>query len=166
MDQDTLIKAAPVAIAIAALAVALVGNARLTSARRSLKLLQGSFNGQTIVDAVATYVGEVQATQKDLLVLAKRHDELLALLGRSARNLAVIRYDAFEEMGGRLSFSAAWLNDHGTGVVLTSINGRSESRVYAKDVQEGASEHTLSPEEQQAVTEALGRKRKVRTPRG
>ncbi|MGI8425269.1 MAG: DUF4446 family protein [Actinomycetota bacterium] len=166
MDQDTLIKAAPVAIAIFALVIALAGSVRLTSARRSLKLLQGTFNGQTLVDAVATYVGEVKGTQQNLNQLAKRHEELAAMLGRSARNLAVIRFDAFEEMGGRLSFSAAWLNDYGTGVVLTSINGRSESRVYAKEVQEGVSEHTLSPEEQQAVSEALGRKRKVRTDRG
>ena len=61
---------------------------------------------------------------------------------------------AFEDMGGRLSFSAALLDDSGDGLVLTSINGRSETRTYAKGVKAGASDHSLSPEEQQAISYA------------
>ena len=51
---------------------------------------------------------------------------------QSLRNVAVVRYDAFGDMGGRLSFSAALLDDIGDGIVLSSINGRGESRTYAK----------------------------------
>jgi hypothetical protein len=57
-------------------------------------------------------------------------------------------------MGGRMSFSAALLDDAGDGLVLTSINGRSETRTYAKGVRAGASDHTMSPEEQQAIAYA------------
>jgi hypothetical protein len=57
-------------------------------------------------------------------------------------------------MGGRMSFSAALLDDAGDGLVLTSINGRSETRTYAKGVKAGASDHTMSPEEQQAIAYA------------
>jgi hypothetical protein len=57
-------------------------------------------------------------------------------------------------MGGRMSFSAALLDDAGDGLVLTSINGRSETRTYAKGVKAGSSDHTLSPEEEQAITYA------------
>lgn len=165
MDQQAIAAILPGALALIAVIVALVANMRITTARRSLKLLQGSYDGKTLVDAVASYINEVRGTQEDLQGLVRRHEELAALLGLSARNLAVVRYVAFEEMGGRLSFSAAFLNDHGTGIILTSINGRSESRVYAKEIQEGTSEHTLSPEEVQAISNALGRKRKVRTSR-
>jgi hypothetical protein len=71
--------------------------------------------------------------------------------------VSVVRYDAFADMGGRLSFSAALLDDAGDGIVLTSINGRTETRSYAKGVKGGASEHTLSPEEEQAIAFALRR---------
>jgi hypothetical protein len=54
-------------------------------------------------------------------------------------------------MGGRLSFTAALLDDSGDGLVLTSINGRSETRTYAKGVKAGESDHSLSPEELQAI---------------
>ena len=56
--------------------------------------------------------------------------------------------------GRRLSFSAALLDDSGDGLVLTSINGRSETRTYAKALVGLQSDHTLSPEEQQAIRDA------------
>ncbi|TYL55433.1 DUF4446 family protein [Nocardioides sp. BGMRC 2183] len=70
------------------------------------------------------------------------------------RHLAVIRYDAFEEMGGRLSWSLALLDDGGDGVVLSSIRGRNESRTYTKSVAGWSSEQELSPEESEAVAHA------------
>lgn len=73
------------------------------------------------------------------------------------RHVAVVRYDAFGDMGGQLSFTAALLDDSGDGLVITSINGRTEARSYAKGVTAGASELLLSPEETQAIKAALGR---------
>lgn len=70
------------------------------------------------------------------------------------RDLAVVRYDALSEMSGRLSFSVALLNALGDGVVLSSINGRSETRTYAKVVLSGQGAQALSPEEEQAVRAA------------
>jgi len=70
------------------------------------------------------------------------------------RHLAVVRYDAFEEMGGRLSWSLALLDDAGDGVVLTSIRGRNEARTYAKSVSAWRSDQELSPEEDEAITHA------------
>ena len=74
----------------------------------------------------------------------------------SVRKVALLRYDAFEDVGGRLSFSCALLDDHGNGVVLTSINGRQETRVYAKQVARGTSSHNLSLEEEEAIRRAMG----------
>jgi hypothetical protein len=73
---------------------------------------------------------------------------------RAMRHVAVVRYDAFADMGGRLSFSAALFDAQGDGLVLSSINGRSETRTYAKALRAFESEHTLSPEEKQAIAEA------------
>lgn len=73
---------------------------------------------------------------------------------RSLRDVAVVRYDALQEMSGRLSFSLALLNATGDGVVLSSINSRSETRTYAKIVVAGKGVQELSPEEGQAVRSA------------
>jgi hypothetical protein len=73
------------------------------------------------------------------------------------RHLAVVRYDAFGDMGGRLSWSLALLDDGGDGVVLTSIHGRSDARTYAKNISGWRSEQLLSPEEDEAIKLAKAR---------
>ena len=67
------------------------------------------------------------------------------------RHLAVVRYDAFGDMGGHLSWSMALLDDGGNGVVLTSIHGRSEARTYAKNIATWSCDQAMSPEEEEAV---------------
>ena len=73
---------------------------------------------------------------------------------RALRDLAIVRYDALNEMSGQLSFSVALLNAAGDGVVISSINGRSETRTYAKVVLGGNGTQELSPEEERAVRSA------------
>jgi hypothetical protein len=70
------------------------------------------------------------------------------------RDVAIVKYDALNEMTGRFSFSLAMLNACGDGIVLSSINGRTETRTYAKAVVAGESTQDLSPEEAQAVQSA------------
>jgi hypothetical protein len=70
---------------------------------------------------------------------------------RALRDVAIVRYDALQEMSGQLSFSLALLNSAGDGVVLSSINGRAETRTYAKAVRAGKAAQELSPEEARAV---------------
>ena len=73
------------------------------------------------------------------------------------RQPVVVRYDAFGDMGGRMSWSLALVDDRGNGVVLTSIHGRSDARAYAKGLQEWTCEQPLSPEEDKAVEAARSR---------
>ena len=73
---------------------------------------------------------------------------------RALRDVGIVRYDALNEMSGQLSFSLALLNTLGDGVVISSINGRAETRTYAKPVVGGKGEQELSPEEAQAVHSA------------
>jgi hypothetical protein len=68
---------------------------------------------------------------------------------------ALVRYDAYEEMSGQQSSSLALLDARGSGTIVSSINHRDQARVYVKQVYEGQPELQLSPEEQQAVNDAL-----------
>jgi hypothetical protein len=77
-------------------------------------------------------------------------------VGDALRHLAVVRYDAFGDMGGHLSWSLALLDDSGNGMALTSIHGRSDSRTYAKNIREWTCDQQLSPEEAEAVAFARG----------
>lgn len=156
MDQQTLISVVTAGAAFLALLAAIVANNRLSGIRKSLLMLQGRKDGQTMLEVLANYTSRIDSFEKVLRRQNKRQEELFAMLGNSARNLGVVRYDAFDDMGGRMSFSAAFLDDHGNGLVITSINARAESRAYAKAISGGASDHNLSTEEQAAIADALG----------
>ena len=99
---------------------------------------------------------QVQRLERAVRALHAADKKQQSFIEGSIRNVALLRYDAFEDVGGRLSFSCALLDDRGSGVVLTSINGRQETRVYAKPVTQGASSHNLSLEEEEAIRRALG----------
>ncbi|GAA3570212.1 hypothetical protein GCM10022419_058850 [Nonomuraea rosea] len=86
-------------------------------------------------------------------MLARQTSEGMGDL-KAIRDVAVCRYDALSEMTGRLSFSVAMINGLGDGIVLTSINGRSETRTYVRPVVGGKGQQPLSPEEEEAVRAA------------
>ncbi|TDC45087.1 DUF4446 family protein [Actinomadura sp. KC345] len=73
---------------------------------------------------------------------------------RALRDLAIVHYDALKEMSGHRSFSLALINAVGDGVVVSSINGRTETRTYAKAVLGGQPVEMLSPEENQVLRAA------------
>ena len=91
---------------------------------------------------------------EDARALRQEVAALKAESGQALRHLAVVRYDAFTDTGGQLSWSLALLDDTGSGVVVTSIQGRTESRTYAKSVADWTSETQLSPEEEDAISHA------------
>jgi hypothetical protein len=89
--------------------------------------------------------------KSELRRLSKELDATKLELTETLQHLAVVRYDAYGEMSGRLSWSMALVDDNGNGVVLTSINSRNDARSYAKEVKGFASESKLSPEEAEAI---------------
>ena len=143
------------AIAVVGLVLGLVAQVRLRRLRRSYSVLQSGDGESSFVDAAARTSREVEVLRRDVAILSAGLDDARVDLSDAIRHVAVVRYDAFGDMGGRLSFSAALLDDSGDGLVLSSIAGRTETRTYAKGVKHGTSEAQLSPEEEQVVGWAL-----------
>ena len=98
--------------------------------------------------------GGVDALPEDVQGLRQEVAALQAENADALRHLSVVRYDAFGDVGGHLSWSLALLDDAGHGVVLTSIHGRSEARTYAKSISGWSCEQQLSPEEEEAIEHA------------
>lgn len=97
---------------------------------------------------------DVDALPEDVHGLRQEVAALKAENADALRHLSVVRYDAFGDVGGHLSWSLAVLDDAGHGVVLTSIHGRSEARTYAKSISSWSCEQQLSPEEEEAIEHA------------
>lgn len=98
----------------------------------------------------------------DLDQLNQYYGKLFRLSNNTLQNVGLVRYDAFPEMGGNLSFSMALLNNQKDGLILTSINGRTEHRLYIKQIVAGvSSDHPLADEESKAIEQAEKDSRKL-----
>jgi hypothetical protein len=87
--------------------------------------------------------------------LNKLHHELDAISKRAVQKVGVVRFSAFQDTGGDQSFAIALLDSQGSGIVLSSLHSRADTRVFAKAVQAGRSRYPLSDEEQDAIRKAL-----------
>ncbi len=120
-------------VSVAALAVAVAGR-RTSGGRRNRQ--------------------DTSSLPQDPRALRQEVAALKAENAQALRHVAVIRYDAFTDTGGQLSWSMALLDDSGSGVVVTAIQGRNESRTDATNGAAWASETQLSPEEEDAIANA------------
>lgn len=150
-DQLTLALAIVAGVALISFIVALISVAKLRKARKEYVVLRGESGPRDLLAAVGRSLKQVEALDSRVDGVAAAQEELAALGRFALQRFGMVRYDAFEDMGGRLSFSTALLDDHGDGLVITSINGRTETRTYAKPIKRLQSDHNLSTEEQAAL---------------
>ena len=143
------------ALALVALVLIVVAMVRQAGMRRQYTILQSKDSTESFLAAVARKTAEVDALRREVDDLAEVLDRARVDISEAVRHVSVVRYDAFGDMGGRMSFSAAFLDDAGDGLVLTTIHARTESRTYMKAVVQGRAETLLSPEEEQAVDAAM-----------
>ncbi|MFI5392338.1 MAG: DUF4446 family protein [Myxococcota bacterium] len=156
MDFSTrtlsLIALVAIGLSLLALVFAIAGS----GGRRRTKEPSGPIPMDDALRAVLEgHAAQIQRLEQAARVLNGTDKKQQVQIEGSVRHISLLRYDAFEDVGGRLSFSCAMLDDHGTGVVLTSINGRQETRVYAKPIAEGSSTYNLSVEESEAIRQAM-----------
>jgi hypothetical protein len=148
LSNHTLTLVALIAIGLSLLAIGFVVFAGGTGGPETSTTLTGD-------EAVGGLLGRLDRIEQAVRTLNATDRTQQYQIEGSVRRVALLRYDAFEDVGGRLSFSCAMLDEHGTGVVITSINGRQETRVYAKPVTARTSNYNLSAEEEEAIRQAM-----------
>ena len=87
--------------------------------------------------------------------VAFRQDDLDKAMSSCLRRIGVVRFNAFDDVGGEQSFSLAMLDARNNGIVISAIYGRQDSRIYVKVIANGEAERPLGQEEAKALKEAL-----------
>ena len=123
--------------------------------RRRLRRLIGDGEGLGLDELLDRQFARLDTVAEKVEALNRLHHELEALLQQSIQKVGVIRFNPFADTGGDQSFAVALLDAQGNGVVLSSLHGRADTRIFAKQVQAGRSKHALSDEEQDAIRKAL-----------
>jgi len=145
---------AAAAVAVVAVALALTSSLRLRRVRSAQVALLGSGSGD-LVDFAVSLQGRIDGLHRAVDELAASFGRLERRLDSTVSQVAVVRYDAYENTGGHQSASLALLDASRTGLVLSAIQGRDYARIYIKELDDGRAAVSLSPEEQQAVERAM-----------
>lgn len=118
------------------------------------KISKNSKNGN-IADTIENYYTKVEQLTTGVHALSNRFEDYEKGLANSFKKTAVVRYNAYGDISGNMSFSAAFLNDHNDGFVLTSLYGHETCNVYLREVKNGMPLVTIAIEEKQAIDEAI-----------
>ena len=104
------------------------------------------------IDTVLTdTLTELRATKEELAALQQKHADLRQKVRGCLQTVKLERYDAFEAMGGEMSYSLLLADENKDGIILTSIYGRDDSRTFAKDLKAGKSSYVLADEEKKLL---------------
>lgn len=147
-----LVLVAAVAFIVAAL--------RLKTLRRLYRVALSRGEGENELEKILVYLGQAEkALAERVSGLEHEMEEARRKARFYLQHWALERYRAFKDQGGDQSFTFVLLDENRDGVILTSIYGRDESRLFAKEVAEGEARQPLSEEEARVLNLALGKKK-------
>ena len=126
---------------------------------RKLKKRYNAFmmgkNGTSLEDNLVKRVSQIE----NLITYNKENQENIAKIFEAQKytfqKVGMVKYDAFNEMGGKLSFSLALLNQQNDGFIINAMHSREGCYTYIKEIIKGNSIIVLSEEEREALDMAL-----------
>ena len=163
MDQLNSLLADNLALVVAGLGLLLlvllvlvaIKSARLGRAVRDYRALVGDGRGGSLREVLDEHVGRVDAVARRLGEMDQVHATLEHRTLTSLQHIGLVRFNPFEDTGSDQSFAIALLDGERDGIVISSLHGRANTRVFAKPVHGGSSPHALSTEEEQAIRIAV-----------
>jgi len=133
----------------------LVQSARLGRAVRTYRELVRDQDGGTLHDRLVGSAEQAVRAGERMDEMEAMHSVIDKRTRRSLQHIGLVRYNPFDDTGSDQSFAIALLDDQRDGIVLSSLHGRTNTRIFAKPVANGGSPHNLSDEESQAIRIAV-----------
>ena len=150
------IAAVILAMVLAILVVVCVVKLRKLSKKYSV-FMKGS-TGKDLEASIFTRFAEIDTIKSDIEFMSGKLNIACDMLLTAYQKMSIVKYDAFKEMGGKLSFSLAMLDDKNSGYILTSVHTREGCYTYIKEIIKGESFVVLSEEERKALEEAKNKR--------
>lgn len=130
----------------------LYGN--IKSRNKQIKRLLSGTQAGDLEDIIMKRFAEMDAVKNNSKRLTKEHKEIQSHLSSCVSKIGLVKYNAFEGMGGNLSFALALLDSDNDGVVLNCMHTREGCFNYAKEIIKGDAYVVLSEEEKEAINRA------------
>ena len=155
LDNLALVLGVLAALVVLLLVVVLSMGIRLGRATRAYREVARGADGASLHDLLAGNASAVERASERMSDIEAMHGLINERTRRSLQHIGMVRFNPFDDTGSDQSFAIALLDDRRDGVVISSLHGRANTRLFAKPVADGGSTHNLSEEEAQAIRIAV-----------
>lgn len=129
---------------------------KVSKLNRKYKRFMGGKDAKSLENKFLTKFAEIDDLKLENMKLKAKTEKISENLLQAYQKVGIIKYDAFKEMGGKLSFAMTLLNDHNDGFIINCMHSSREGcYTYIKEIMKGESSVVLSEEEKLALEEAI-----------
>ena len=136
----------------------LVCLSKLSKMNKKYNAFMKGADGENLEATVLQRFREIDQLNEATGYLSEKLKIVNTTLLNTYQKMGIVKYDAFQEMGGKLSFSLALLDGEDNGFVLTAMHTREGCYTYIKEIIKGESYVILAEEEKKALEEAKNKK--------
>ena len=135
--------------------ILLINAIQMHKLKKKYKMFMDGKNAKTLEESIKSRMDQI-----DYLISSNQKNEndieiILKIMKNKFQKVGLVKYDAFQEMGGKLSFSLALLNEINDGFIINAMHSREGCYTYIKEVIDGNSIIALGDEEKEALEMAI-----------
>ena len=135
--------------------ILIIQSVRLSKMKKAYTVFMQGNSGASLEDTLIKRLDELDKLAQSGEDTREELDLTLSRLNKTYQKTGLIKYNAYNEMGGRLSFALCMLNRDNDGFILNSMHSREGCYTYIKDIKKGKSDLELSGEEQESLDIAI-----------
>ena len=129
---------------------------QMSQLKKRYKIFMEGSNARSLEDTLIYRLEQVDELIEANASNERNIDAIFKNMQGCVQKLGLVKYDAFNEMGGKLSFSLCMLNEKNSGYIINAMHSREGCYTYVKEIIDGNSIIQLAEEEEQALEQALG----------
>ena len=142
-------------LAVILLIIILVNTIQISKLKKKYKMFMDGKNAKTLEESIMSRMDQI-----DYLISSNQRNEndiknIFKSMKNTFQKVGLVKYDAFQEMGGKLSFSLALLNEVNDGFIINAMHSREGCYTYIKEIIDGNSIIALAGEEKEALEMAM-----------
>ena len=133
----------------------IIQSSRISKLMKRYEAFMEGKDATNLADAIEENFQQMEKLESSYQDAEVKMDKALSGITSTFHKLGIVKYDAFKEMGGNLSFALCLLDDNNNGFILNTMHGRESSYTYIKEIENGTAYSTLGEEEKQALQKAI-----------
>lgn len=128
---------------------------KISGLKKRMAVFMEGKDGKSLEDEFATRFSELDKIKTDQGKSSEDIERIFATLKKTFQKMAIVRYDAFREAGGKQSFVLALLDEKNNGSILNCVYSSQGTYVYLREIKDSKSEIELTEEENEALRQAI-----------